>query len=72
MYIVQEIQTTETTALLPPLTYESQAEAESAFYSACASAAISSVLVHTVMMYTEVGATQLIRCFDRREHGDNI
>lgn len=56
MYILQEIQTTNnTTALVPARTYTDKNEAESAFHLALASAAISSVEVHTVMLYDEHG-----------------
>lgn len=56
MYIIQEIQTTDNqTALLPALTYLEKNEAESAFHMKLASAAISEVSVHTVIMYDEHG-----------------
>lgn len=56
MYIIQEIQTTgNTTALLPTLTRADRDEAESVFHQILASAAISSVNVHTAMMYDEHG-----------------
>ena len=56
MYILQEMQTTgNTTALVPARTYTDKNEAESAFYLALASAAISEVEVHTVMLYDEHG-----------------
>ena len=56
MYIIQEIQTENNkTSLLPALTYADRHEAESAYYSKLASACISSVDVHTVIMYDEHG-----------------
>lgn len=56
MYIIQEIQTTSgSTALLPTITKADRNEAESAFHSILASAAISSVGVHTVLLYDEHG-----------------
>lgn len=56
MYILQEIQTSNnTTALLPAATYTDKNEAESAFHMKLASAAISSVEVHTVMLHDEHG-----------------
>ena len=56
MYILQEMQTTgNTTALVPARTYTDKNEAESAFHLALASAAISEVEVHTVMLYDEHG-----------------
>ena len=56
MYIVQEIQTTGgQTALLPAVTFTDRNEAESAFHLKLGSAAVSSVDVHTVLMYDEHG-----------------
>ena len=56
MYIVQEIQTSgNSTALLPAITKQDKNEAESAFHSICAAAAISSVTVHTAIVYDEHG-----------------
>lgn len=56
MYIVQEMQTTGgQTALVPAATYTDRNEADSAFHMKLGSAAISSVGVHTVIMYDEHG-----------------
>ena len=56
MYILQEIQTENgNTALLPALTYADKNEAESAYHTKLASAAISSVDVHTVVLFDEHG-----------------
>lgn len=56
MYIIQEIQTTGgQIALLPAVTFADRNEAESAFHLKLGSAAISSVGVHTVLMYDEHG-----------------
>ena len=56
MYISQEIQTTGgQTALLPAVTFTDRNEAESAFHLKLGSAAVSSVDVHTVLMYDEHG-----------------
>ena len=56
MYIIQEIQTSgATSALTPAVTYTNQGQAESAFHMKCGAAAISSVNVHTVIMYDEYG-----------------
>ena len=56
MYIIQEIQTSgSTSSLLPAVTKVDRAEAESAWHSIMASAAISAVPVHTVIMYDEHG-----------------
>lgn len=56
MYIIQEIQTDNgQTTLVNPVTKTDKNEAESVFHTALASAAISSVDVHTVIMYDEHG-----------------
>lgn len=56
MYIIQEIQTeNNTTSLLPAITKTDRNEAESTYHSILASAYISSVDVHTVIMYDEHG-----------------
>ena len=56
MYIIQEIQTNgSTTALTPAVTQEDRNAAESAFHSICSSAAVSTVNIHTVLMYDEHG-----------------
>ena len=56
MYIIQEIQTTGgQTALLPSVTFTDRNEAESAFHLKLGSAAVSSVDVHTVLMFDEHG-----------------
>ena len=56
MYIIQEIQTNDgQTALLPAITKADRNEMESTVHSILASAAISSVEVHTVIVYDEHG-----------------
>lgn len=56
MYIIQEIQTNgATSSLLPAVTKADRAEAESVWHSVMASAAISAVPVHTVILYDEHG-----------------
>ena len=58
MYIIQEIQTNGgNTALLPAITKAEKNEMESCFHSILASAAISAVEVHTVVVYDEHGNT---------------
>lgn len=58
MYILNEMQTTGTqTALTPTQTFEDKNAAESAFHSILASAAISKVNVHTVVLMDEHGNT---------------
>lgn len=60
MYIIQEIQTNgTTTALVPAKTFTDRKEAESAYYLALSSAAVSEVEVHTVIMFDEHGNTLL-------------
>lgn len=66
-FIVQEIQTTNgVPAFLPQEAYQTRKEAESAFYLKCGSAVISTVPVHTVMTYTEMGFAipELTKCFE--------
>jgi len=58
MYIIQEMQTNGSqTALVPALTYADKNQAESAYHTALAAAAVSAVQVHTVLMYDEHGST---------------
>lgn len=58
MYILQEIQTTGSqTALVPAQTFADRNQAESAFHTALASAAISSVEIHAVALLDEHGNT---------------
>lgn len=58
MYIIHEMQTTgNQTALVPAKTYTDKNEADSAYHMALASAAVSQVNVHTVMMVDEHGNT---------------
>ena len=58
MYIIQEIQTSNgTTALTPAITKNDLNQAESTFHSICASAAISAVNVHAVVILDEHGNT---------------
>lgn len=56
MYIIQEIQTTGgVTALLPAIQKESLFEAESVYHQVMAAAAISSVDIHTCVVYDTFG-----------------
>lgn len=57
MYIVQEIQTSQngTVALLPAIQRESKNEAESAYYSILAAAAVSTLPCHAAVIYTNNG-----------------
>ena len=56
MYFIQEIQTTGgQSALLPVISKETEIEAESEWHIKMGYAAISSVEIHTVIMYDEHG-----------------
>lgn len=56
MYIIQEIQTeNNVTTLLPAVQKQSIDEAESVYHTVMAAAAISSVDVHTCIIYDEHG-----------------
>ena len=56
MFIIHEMQTMGAqTALTDPLTYSDKQKAESAYHSKLASAAISKVPVHTVVLMDEHG-----------------
>ena len=56
MYILIEMQTNETqTAIVPAVTYADRFQAESAYYTAPAAAAVSSVPVHAVMLIDDHG-----------------
>lgn len=58
MYIIQEMQTTgNQTALCPAQTFTDRNQADSAYHTALAAAAVSSVQVHTVVMLDEHGNT---------------
>ena len=58
MYILHEIQTTgNSTALVPAQTFTDKNQAESAYHTAMAAAAISNVTVHTVVLMDEHGNT---------------
>lgn len=70
MIIIQELQTTGgNTALLPALTYSGRSEAESVYHMKLSSAAVSSVEVHTVIMFDEHGNI-LRREFYEHGHDD--
>ena len=58
MYILQEIQTTNSnTALVPAQTFDNKHEAEQAYHTALAAAAVSNVTVHAVVLLDEHGST---------------
>ena len=67
MIILFEIQTDNgSTAILPAATYTDRNAADSAYHTKLASAAISSVDVHTVLMIDEHGNTL------RREYYEHL
>lgn len=58
MYIIQEIQTNgNQSALVPAAAFADRNQAESAYHTALAAAAVSAVQVHAVLMYDEHGST---------------
>lgn len=67
MYIIQEIQTNNgQSVLLPAVTKQDKNEAESTWHNIMAAAAISSVEVHTVIMYDEHGSMVLCGYYEHR------
>lgn len=65
MYIIHEMQTTgNQTALVPALTYADKNQADSAYHTALAAAAISTVPIHTVFMVDEHGNTLKCDCYE--------
>lgn len=70
MYIIQEIQTSGgNTALLPAITKSDKNEMESTVHSILAAAAISSVEVHTVIVYDEHGNTVNHKYYEHLSEG---
>ena len=58
MFILHEMQTTANgTALVPAQTFADKNQAESAYHSVLAAAAVSSVTVHAVVLMDEHGNT---------------
>ena len=64
-YIVQEIQTDAegNVALLPAVVKNSRQEGESEYYIKLGYAAISSVVIHSVIMYNQDGTPILYGCY---------
>ena len=64
-YIVQEIQTDAegNVALLPAVVKNSRQEGESEYYIKLGYAAISSVTIHSVIMYNQDGTPILYGCY---------
>ena len=68
MYIVQEIQTTNNaTILVPAAVFSDKNQAESAYHQALCSSAISSVDVHTVILYNEHGVVLKAEYYEHNE-----
>lgn len=57
MFIIIEIQKSNkgTVTIVPPASYAEQAQAEAAYHTALAAAAVSTVDVHSVIMLNDVG-----------------
>ena len=55
MYIIIEIQKGDSVAIVPPRSYADKDQAESAYHTALAAAAVSSVPVHSVVMLKDNG-----------------
>lgn len=70
-YIILEIQKSQdgTVAIAPVITRDTFFEAQSAFHSCLASAAVSSVAVHTVVLLNDVGQTIGMESFN---HVDGV
>ena len=73
MYIIQEIQTDAngSVAMLPPVVKQTQNEAESEYHIKLGYAAISSVAVHAVAMFTEEGFPLLHGCYKHASAPEN-
>ena len=65
MYIVIEMQTSASTAVLTTA-YSDINIAQQAFYSTCSFAVVSSIPVHTVMLVSETGRVIKCECFSHR------
>lgn len=63
-YIIIEMQTTAgTTAIVPPATYSDRNQAEAAFHTILAAAAVSAVEEHTAVMLTSDGRIVRSECY---------
>lgn len=66
MYIIQEIQTNNGQTILGvPAQHATREAAESAFYTLCAYAVVSTIEKHAIITYTEEGfpIPELTKCF---------
>lgn len=66
-YIIIELQTNNGTTANIVTQYNSLPNAESAFYSICASAVISKVETHSVILADETGFVMKNECFKHTE-----
>lgn len=65
MYLVLELQTNNgTTAVVPAVAYADLNKAYQKYYTALAAAAVSTVEVHTVMLFTEKGEMIRVEFFE--------
>ena len=72
-FVIQEIQTNDNVSvLLPAITKQDKNEAESAWHNLMAAAAISSVQVHTVVMYDEHGNMRLNGYYEHIPEAENV
>ena len=66
MYIVQEIQTNDNGQIgILSYQYENKKEAESKYYLILSAAAVSTLPVHSAMLFTNEGTVVLNTCFRR-------
>lgn len=64
MYLVIEIQTSDAGVVSNIVqSYSSRAEAESRYYTIMASACISSIAIHSVVLMTNEGFTIMSNCY---------
>lgn len=68
-YLVIELQTNNGTTANIVKQYATLPQAESAFYSICASAVISTVEVHSVIIIDETGFVMKNECFKHLSEG---
>lgn len=70
-YIVQELQESadNVVAFVPPVPYEDKVAAESDFYIKAGYAAVSTVWLHTVMLYTDTGEVLRAKSYKHDANG---
>lgn len=67
MFVVLEIQTTESTMSATPWKFDSLAEAKQKYHSVLAFAAVSSVPIHTAMIVSSYGQVVSAEYFEHIE-----